>query len=57
MTLLIGCSTRRNCPHFPKMPDQVKETLRPYQDKVEHPETWAWFNELYKLCKKLGDCD
>lgn len=56
MTLLIGCSFRRECPHFPRPTEEVKEVLKPYQDKEKHPETWAWFNDLYKLCKKLGDC-
>ncbi len=57
MILLTGCSCKYACPHFPKMSDAVKEELRPLQDKDEHPDTWAYFNELYKLCKKLGDCD
>jgi len=56
MTLWIACSHRQVCPHFPRPSEAVKEELREYQDKDKHPETWAWFNDLYKLCQQLGDC-
>lgn len=55
--LLTGCSSKTTCPHFPKPSNKVKETLEDYQDKEKNPDTWAWFNDLYKLCQKLGDCD
>jgi hypothetical protein len=57
MLLLINCSARTTCPHFPRPSAEVKEILRPYQDKNEYPDTWAWFNDLYTLCVQLGDCN
>ena len=57
MILWTGCSVKQTCPHYPKPSPKVKELLRPYQDKDIHPETWAWFNDLYKLCQQLGDCE
>lgn len=56
LILLTGCPKPVPCPHYPKPSEEVRETLRPYQDKEKYPDTWAWFNALYKLCIQLGDC-